>query len=445
MRRSTYSLFILAFLMDGPALSATAAPSLPVALTADQDHKRVMDLLHITTPLRKGVNGKDANASNPVNYDESKVRAYSLPDPLHLDNGAKVTTPKMWWKTRRPELVQLFDREVYGRVPARTPKVHWEILGASQTTIGSVKAVTEHLLGHVDSSAFPSITVDIQMDLTLPAAVSKPAPVMIALTWTGKWATSSIPSGNDPDWREQLLSDGWGYAEYVPTSVQADNAEGLTRGIIGLVNKGKPRKLDDWGALRAWAWGVSRVIDDLQTDRRIDPQHIGVEGHSRYGKAALLAEAYDPRIAVGFISSSGAGGAKLLRRNYGEQLENLAGGEYYWFAGNFTKYAGPKTVDDLPVDGHELIALCAPRPVFISAGTLAAGDGWADARGSFLAGVAAGPVYELLGGKSLGTAEMPPLGTPLISGDIGFRQHQYGHTPQPNWATFLSFADHHLH
>jgi hypothetical protein len=445
MRRSTYSLFILALLLAGPALSAAAAPAPPLVLTADQDHKRVMDLLHITSPLREGVNGWDAKAPNPVNYDESKVRAYSLPDPLRLDNGQTVTTPQVWWKRRRPELVALFDREVYGRAPANTPKVRWEILGASETTIGSVKAVTEHLLGHVDNSSFPSIAVDIQMDLTLPASLTKPAPVMIALTWTGKWAGPPIPSGTDPDWREQLLSHGWGYAEYVPTSVQADNAEGLTRGIIGLVNTGKPRKLNDWGVLRAWAWGVSRAIDYLQTDRRIDPQHIGVEGHSRYGKAALVAEAYDSRIAIGYISSSGAGGAKLLRRNYGEQVENLAGGEYYWFAGNFIKYAGPETVDDLPVDAHELIALCAPRPVFISAGTVEAGDGWVDARGSFLAGVAAGPVYELLGKKALGTAEMPPLGTSLIAGDIGFRQHQYGHTPQPNWATFLAFAQRYLH
>ena len=239
--------------------------------------------------------------------------------------------------------------------------------------VGAVKAVTEHLVGHVDNSSFPSIAVDIQMDLTLPAAVSKPAPVMIVLTWTGKWMGPPIPAGDDPDWREQLLSKGWGYAEYVPTSVQADNAEGLMQGIIGLANKGGPRKLDDWGALRAWAWGVSRAIDYLDTDARVDPHRIGVEGHSRYGKAALVAEAYDPRIAMGYISSSGAGGAKLLRRNFGEQVENLAGGEHYWFAGNFIKYAGPKTVDELPVDAHELIALCAPRPVFVSAGTREAG------------------------------------------------------------------------
>ena len=415
------------------------------AAADEQDHQRLMDLLHITSPLRPGVNGWDANAANPVNYDEAKVKAYALPDPLRLDDGRAVTTPQTWWKKRRPEIVEAFDREVYGRVPAHTPKVHWEIRGASESTIGSVRAVTEHLIGHVDNSSFPSITVDIQMDLTLPAATAKPVPVMIALTWIGKWMGPPIPAGNDPDWREQLLSAGWGYAEYVPTTVQADNAEGLAQGIIGLVNKGKPRKLDDWGALRAWAWGVSRAIDYLQTDRRVDPHRVGVEGHSRYGKAALVAEAYEPRIAIGFISSSGAGGAKLLRRNYGEQLENLAGGEYYWFAGNFIEYAGPKTVNDLPVDAHDLIALSAPRPVFVSAGTREAGDGWVDVRGSFLAEVAAGPVYRLLGENDLGTSEFPPLGTALISGDLGFRQHQYGHTPQPNWATFLAFAKQHLH
>jgi hypothetical protein len=406
----------------------------------EADHQRMMEQLHITAPLRPGVNGWDAKAANPVNYDESKVRSYTLPDPLHLQNGRPVTSAKMWWKQRRPELVELFDREVYGRVPATTPKVRWELKGATSGEIGGIKVVTEHLVGHVDNSRVPAITVDIQTDLTLPASITHPVPVMINLTWLGKWAGPSIPAGDDPDWREQLLKAGWGYAEYVPTSVQADNAAGLTQGIIGLVNKGQSRKLDDWGALRAWAWGVSRTIDYLETDRRIDPHRIGVEGHSRYGKAALVAEAYEPRIAIGFISSSGAGGAKLLRRNYGEQVENLAGGESYWFAGNFIKYAGPKTVDDLPVDAHELIALCAPRPVFLSAGTKEAGDAWVDARGSFLAAVAAGPVYRLLGKRDLGSEQFPPLGTALISGELAFRQHQFGHTPQPNWATFLAFA-----
>jgi hypothetical protein len=413
------------------------------SLTAEQDHQRMMNQLRITS-LRPGVNGWDAGAANPVNYDEAKVKPYTLPDPLRLENGRDVKAAAEWWKLRRPQIVEAFDSEVYGRVPAKTPKVRWEIRGASESMIGTVRAVTEHLVGHVDNASSPPITVDIHMDLTLPAAGTKPVPVMIVLTWTGKWTGPPIPAGNDADWREQLLSGGWGYAEYVPTTVQADNAEGLTQGIIGLVNKGKPRKLDDWGALRAWAWGVSRAIDYLQTDRRVDPRRIGVEGHSRYGKAALVAMAYDRRIAVGYISSSGAGGAKLLRRNYGEQLENLAGGEYYWFAGNIIRYAGPKTVNDLPVDAHELIALCAPRPVFVGAGTLEAGDGWVDPRGMFLAEVAAGPVYRLLGKSDLGTTSFPALGAALISGDLGFRQHEFGHTPQPNWATFLTFAKQHF-
>jgi len=429
-----------------------AMVAIPVALFAgaaadvsEQDHQRMMDLLHITAPLRPGVNGWDAHAANPVNYDEAKVRAYTLPDPLRLASGTAVATPAMWWKQRRPELVRLFDREMYGRVPARMPTVRWELKGAEEKNVFGVEAVTEHLVGHVDNAIDPAITVDIETDLTLPARLDHRAPVMIVLTWTGNLPGPPIPAGNDPDWRAQLLKAGWGYAEYVPVSVQPDSAAGLTQGIIGLMNKGLPRKLDDWGALRAWAWGASRVVDLLETDARIDAKRIGAAGHSRYGKAALVAEAYDRRIAIGYISSSGAGGAKLLRRNVGEQLENLAGGEYYWFAGNFIRYAGPKTVDDLPVDAHELIALCAPRPVFVSAGTEEAGDGWVDAKGSFLAEVAAGPVYRLLGRQDLGTAEFPTLGTALIAGDLGFRQHPFGHTPQPNWATFLSFAKDHLH
>ncbi len=410
----------------------------------DADHQRMMDLLHITAPLRPGVNGWDAHAANPVNYDESKVRKYTLPDPMVLQSGFPVITSNVWWNWKRPELIELFDSQMYGRVPPLMPKVHWEITGATESEIGGVKAVTEHLVGHVDNARDPAITVDIRTDLPLPAAVPPAAGVRIVRAWTGKWNGPPIPAGNDPDWRVQLLKAGWGYAEYVPTSVQADDAAGLTGGIIGLMNKGGPRKLDDWGALRAWAWGASRVVDYLRTDRRVDPRRIGVAGHSRYGKAALVAEAYDTCIAIGYISSSGAGGAKLLRRNYGEQIENLAGGESYWFAGNFIQYAGPKTVDDLPVDAHELIALCAPRPVFISAGTKEAGDGWVDAKGSFLAEVAAGPVYRLLGRKGLGTDVFPPLGTALIDGDLGFRQHPYGHTPQPNWATFIAFAQRHL-
>ncbi|HEY0282062.1 MAG TPA: hypothetical protein VGC27_05515, partial [Rhizomicrobium sp.] len=280
--------------------------------------------------------------------------------------------------------------------------------------------------------------------VTLPAHAKGPVPVIMELAFTGPWlATLPVPSG--PDWRQQILALGWGYAELIPVSIQPDNGAGLTQGIIGLVNKGQPRKPDDWGALRAWAWGASRALDYFETDPSVDATQIGIEGHSRYGKAALVAMAYDPRFAIAYISSSGAGGAKLLRRNFGETLENVAGtGEYHWMAGNFLKYAGPLTAKDLPVDAHELIALCAPRPVFIGGGATQ-GDGWVDARGMFMAAAAASPVYELLGKKGLNAAGLPPIETPLIAGDIAFRQHGGGHTPAPNWPAFLTFAQRYIH
>jgi hypothetical protein len=237
------------------------------------------------------------------------------------------------------------------------------------------------------------------------------------------------------------LAKGWGYAILIPTSAQADNGEGLTQGIIGLMNRGQPRKLADWGALRAWAWGASRALDYFETDKSVDARQVGIEGLSRYGKAALVAMAYEPRMAIAFVGSSGAGGAKILRRNFGEQVENIAStAEYHWMAGNFLKYAGPLSVTDLPVDAHELIALCAPRPVFISSGAQEVEGGWVDAKGMFLGAVGAGPVYKLLGKKDLGTTEFPPMETALIDGDIAFRQHSGGHTTGPNWPTFLEFA-----
>jgi len=250
--------------------------------------------------------------------------------------------------------------------------------------------------------------------------------------------------GPGVSWQEQVLSRGWGYAIIVPNSIQADNGAGLTQGIIGLMNKGQSRKADDWGALRAWAWGASRALDYFETDRAVDAKQVGLEGHSRYGKATLVAMAYEPRFAVAYPSSSGAGGASLWRRDCGEIVENVAGsGEYHWMAGNFIKYAGPLTWDDLPIDAHELVALCAPRPVFISSGEK--GDAWVDAKGMFLAAVGAGPVYALLGKKDMGTTQFPPVETGLIDGDVSFRQHSGGHTPGPNWPTFLTFASRYLH
>jgi hypothetical protein len=333
-------------------------------------------------------------------------------------------------------------------MPATTPGVRWELTSTAREMNGEVSVITKKLIGHVDNSSYPAVTVNIQLTLTTPANATGPVPVMMELTFVFppgfKRPPGMTPPQTGPTWQQQVLAKGWGYASLIPTSIQADNGAGLTEGIIGLVNKGQPRKLDDWGALRAWAWGASRALDYFETDKAVDAKRVGLEGHSRYGKAALVAMAYDPRFAIAYISSSGEGGAKLNRRDFGERLENVAAtNEYHWMAGNFLKYAGPLTANDLPVDAHELIALCAPRPVFIGAGATE-GDGWADAKGMFLAAVAAGPVYRLLGKKGLGTSVMPPIETPLIDGDIGFRQHAGGHTPAPNWPTFLAFAERYL-
>jgi hypothetical protein len=429
-------------------LIATAAQtpesSSPVHLTAEQDQQRLLNLLHIDS-LRPGANGKDPKAPNAANYDESKATTYrSLPDPLLLKNGDRVTTPAMWWNTRRPEIVEDFDREVYGRMPAHTPKVNWEAVSVTQHLEGDVPVTTKKLLGHVDNSSYPAIKVDIDLTLTTPSKASGPVPVMMEFGYVWPKGMPRPPQDPGPSWQSQVLAKGWGYAVLLPTTVQADNGAGLTEGIIGLMNKGQPRRLDDWGALRAWAWGASRVLDYFETDRTVDAKHVGLEGHSRFGKATLATMAYDNRFAVGYVSSSGEGGAKIIRRTWGEVLENLAApSEYHWMAGNFLKYAGPLTANNLPVDAHELIALCAPRPLFIGAGATA-GDGWADARGMFLAEAGADPVYRLLGKKGLGTETFPPIETALISGDLGFRQHSGGHTPAPNWPTFLTFAQRYL-
>jgi hypothetical protein len=261
--------------------------------------------------------------------------------------------------------------------------------------------------------------------------------------------------GQDPPTTQQLIAAGWGYAQIDPSSIQADNGAGLTKGIIGLVNKGQPRKPDDWGSLRAWAWGAARALDYLETEPMVDARHVGIEGVSRYGKAALVTLAFEPRFAMALVGSSGEGGAKLHRRNFGEAVESLTGsGEYHWMAGNFLKYGtaessfGSKNPGDLPVDAHELIALCAPRLTFISYGVPGKGDAkWLDQQGSYMATVAAGEVFKLLGAKDIGvsndykTEKMPPVLTGLLDGELAWRQHDGGHTDGPNVKYFIEWAN----
>ncbi len=437
--------------------------------TAAEDHRNMMDQLGIKA-LRPGPSGNES-APNHANYDEATANPFPvLPDVLKLKNGKKVTTPAMWWNQRRPEIIEDFDREVLGRVPKNVPKVTWTVTRTVDAMLGARPVIAKQLTGHVDNSSYPEISVDIQMTLVTPADAKGRVPVMMmfgggtALPGDpppagrgGKGAPAPAP-GADPPSTQQLIASGWGYASINPGSIQADNGAGLTKGIIGLVNKGQPRKPDDWGSLRAWAWGAARGLDYLETDKTVDAKRVGIEGVSRYGKAALVTMAYDTRFAVVLVGSSGEGGAKLHRRNWGEAVENLTGsGEYHWMAGNFLKYGaseasfGSKNAGDIPVDAHELIALCAPRPTFISYGVPEKGDArWLDHQGSYMAAVAAGPVFRLLGAKDLGTSDdynkekMPAVNVSMLDGQLAWRQHDGGHTDGPNWKYFIPWASKNL-
>jgi len=447
-------------LICGAAMSAGFGPPSPAeALASEQDHQAMMDRLGIQQ-LRPGPSGNE-NAPNHANYDEASANPYPiLPDVLTTKDGRKVTTARTWWDSRRPELVEDLEREVYGRVPAKVPAVSWTAKISDHETVGNMPVIIKRLTGHVDNSSYPAIDVAITMTLITPKSAKKPVPVLMMFGPSEypappfPWKPSLGSGAADPPPLEQLIADGWGVAMISPASIQADNGAGLTQGIIGLVNKGQRRKPDDWGALRAWGWGAGRGLDYLETDPAVDAKHVGIEGVSRFGKAALVTMAFDQRFAMVLVGSSGKGGATLLRRNWGEAVESLTGGEYYWMAGNFIKYGaakatfGSRTPGDLPVDSHALIALCAPRLTFVSYGIPEQGDAkWLDHQGSFMAAVAAQPAFELLGAKGLGvpddyrTAKMPPVNSGLLEGQLAWRQHGGGHTDSPNMKYFLKWAD----
>ncbi len=434
----------------------------PANWTAEQDHQNMMDQLGIKA-LRPGPSGNEKDP-NHANYDEEKANPYGdLPDALIFKSGQKVTSAKQWWERRRPEIVEDFEREVLGRIPPNVPKMTWAVKSTTDSKAGVFPVVEKQLVGHVDNSMYPSISVDVEMTLVTPGNAKTPVPVMVMfssaaiLKFLASHPEFKKMMGSDPPAMEQLIANGWGYALLDTSSIQADNGAGLTKGIIGLTNKGQPRKPDDWGALRAWGWGASRALDYLETNKSVDAKHVGIEGVSRYGKAALVTMAFDPRFAVVLVGSSGEGGTKPHRRNFGEAVESLTGsGEYHWMAGNFMKYGaaessfGTKNASDLPVDSNELIALCAPRLTFISYGVPEMGDAkWLDHQGSFMATVAAGAVFRLLGAKDLGVGDdyhnakmkMPPVNTGLLDGQLAWRQHDAGHTDAPNWKYFIPWAD----
>jgi hypothetical protein len=436
----------------------TANDRAAIAAASAAERDRELKLLGISA-MQPGATAYDIGKAGNANYDEAKANPYpTLPDVLVMKDGKRVKTPAQW-KKRRAEIAAMFDENVYGKYPAHIPGVTWKVDSVETVDVQGISAIVKHVTGHVDNAAWLAIAVDIHADVVTPASTKgtkvpviigggsiRPRPVFPHVPGQALHKLSSPPDA--PDSAKLLLAQGWGFVGRNSNEVQADNGAGLDQGIIGLVNKGQPRKLDDWGVLRAWAWGDSRLLDYLQTDPDVDGRKIGVMGHSRGGKAALVAMVDDPRFAIGFISSSGAGGADLYRRNYGETMGNIAGtSEFHWFAGNFLRYAAVgHSANEMPVDSHEFLALVAPRALFIGGGALlmdpeyAPGDAWQDTQGMFVAAVAASPVWDLLGAKGLGTTTFPPMGTLIDSGDLAFRQHEYGHTPAPNWPYFIAFA-----
>ncbi|TWT42446.1 hypothetical protein KOR42_47380 [Thalassoglobus neptunius] len=449
----------------------------PVVFDTRQDRQNMLDQLEITK-LRPGKSGNEDDP-NAANTDESKANPYpKLPELMTMKDGTQVTTPEQWWKQRRPEIVEDFEREVLGRVPDNVPDVEWKLLKTVEKKLGETDVIEKRLAATVDNSDCPEIHAYIFMSLIVPKDAKKPVPTLMqfGFTWFGLdgeefevGGRRGFGGGGGPSKEQLLVEAGWGCATVNAYSVQEDNGGeterrfgpprppggGLTRGIIGLTNKGQPRKPDDWGALRAWAWGASRGLDYLESDTDVDAKRVGIDGVSRFGKAALVTMAFDQRFATVLVGSSGEGGASLYRRNFGESVENLASsGGYHWMAGNFLKYAaeessfGSKDASDLPVDAHMLIALCAPRPTFISYGIPEKGDAhWLDQQGSFMAAVAAQPAFRLLGARDLGRSDdymqekMPPVNTDLLDGEIAWRQHDGGHTDMPNIPHFIKWME----
>jgi len=398
-------------------------------------------------------------AGIPVNNNEALVGTYSLPDPLTLANGEPVRDAETWYQKRRPEIVRLFEENQFGRSPERPAGMSFDVFDKGTPALDG-KAIRRQV-----TVCFSPDKDGPKMDilLYLPADANKPAPLLLNLSFSANSSVVDDPGIKPGEvWGRDkkkvpapkgmnfgrlnvapFLANGIGVASVYYGDIEPDFQGGIQYGIRRLyLEPGQTAPApDEWGAIAAWAWGLSRVMDYLETDKDVDAKRVAIFGVSRLGKTVLWAGARDTRFAMVIASCSGEGGAALSRRNYGETIAHLtAPSRYpYQFCANYQKYSDH--VEQFPVDAHMLIALIAPRPVLLQTGDQ---DTWSDPKGEFLAAVVAGPVYRLLGGQDLGTDQMPPAGQPILH-TIGYYMHSGGHGAlPPDWDVFLKFMRMHL-
>jgi hypothetical protein len=376
----------------------------------------------------------------PGNYDEGKVPSYTLPDPLVMTDGTKVTTAEGWTSRRRPELLELFAREVYGKTPTTPTPLRATVDSTVADALGGAAVRRQVTLRFTPRDDGPAMRLLVY----LPAGAKVPVPVFLALNFQGNQAVNATDASRGTEAGRfpvtQILAKGYGLATayYGDLDPDYDNFQNGVHPLFYNAGQARPGP-DEWGAIGAWTWGLSRALDYLATDRAVNGLAVVVVGHSRLGKAALWAGAQDPRFAMVVSNESGCGGAALSKRIFGETVDAITRQFPHWFAGNFRRYANTEAA--LPVDQHELLALIAPRPLYVAS---AAEDQWADPRGEFLSARGAEPVYRLLGTSGLGVDAMPPVDHP-VGGTIGYHVRRGEHDLTAyDWEQFVAFAERHL-